>query len=292
MSMLRAAGGRQRAFALRGLQLHQDRAEALGEVVVNVARQAIALLEDRLAAFLERASARRCGSCAARAPRVVRSLRPARCATTSRPRVPRPRRALIHPRFLPPRMSGATRVEYRPFSLLNSRTSCGRRAIVAAIFDGLFPAFLVVEEELRHREAREVGGPEVRVVEHLAEQVRHPEIAALLVFVDQPHAGGVALALFGQRLQQRAEERIEVGHAHEQVERVLRDLGLNVGETLGAPPLLRFTGERAPQFSRIARIDHALDALVDRACASAVLSVGRRPSRALLKPHPNYRTSE
>src|SRR4030095_2640504 len=44
---------RSRAFALRGLELHEDGAESLREVVVNIARQAIALLEDRLAAFFQ-----------------------------------------------------------------------------------------------------------------------------------------------------------------------------------------------------------------------------------------------
>ena len=36
-------------LALRRLQLHQDGAEALREVVVNVAREAVALFENRLA---------------------------------------------------------------------------------------------------------------------------------------------------------------------------------------------------------------------------------------------------
>ena len=267
--MLRAACGRQRPFTLRRLQLHQDCAEALCEVVVNVARQAVALLEDRLAAFLE-------SLLLVDAALVQRERRVPRDRFDQRDAPPRATLGLLGHAEVDPSEILATQNErcdegrVQPVLAVELAHELRQSRIVAAILDGLFPAFLVVEEELRHREAREVGGPEVRVVEHLAEQVRHPEIAALLVFVDQPHAGGVALALFGQRLQQRAEEGIEVGHAHEQVERVLRDLGLNVGKTFRAPSLLRFARESASQFSRIARVDHALDALVDRACASAV----------------------
>ena len=54
---LEAARGRRRqadpAAALRRLQLHQDRAEALRQRVVDVARDAVALLEHRLAALFE-----------------------------------------------------------------------------------------------------------------------------------------------------------------------------------------------------------------------------------------------
>src|SRR5439155_24471861 len=42
--------------ALRGLQLHQDRAEALCEVVVDVAREPVTLLENGLAALLDAAA--------------------------------------------------------------------------------------------------------------------------------------------------------------------------------------------------------------------------------------------
>ena len=83
-------GRRQRAgLALRGLQLHQDRGEPLREVVVNVARQPVALLEDRLAALFEPLLLRPAGSDAAPAPPDARSPRPARRATT----VPRRSRA-------------------------------------------------------------------------------------------------------------------------------------------------------------------------------------------------------
>ena len=46
-----AAGSDAAALALRRLQLHQDRGEPLRQVVVNVARQAVALFEHRLAAL-------------------------------------------------------------------------------------------------------------------------------------------------------------------------------------------------------------------------------------------------
>src|SRR5688500_19349007 len=47
-------GWRHRAgLALRSLQLHQDRGESLRQVVVNIAREAIAFLEDRLTSLFD-----------------------------------------------------------------------------------------------------------------------------------------------------------------------------------------------------------------------------------------------
>ena len=71
------------------------------------------------------------------------------------------------------------------------------------------------------RQAESVSQSGPAVVNNRRRQMRHPEIAALLVFVDQPHAAGVALALFDQRLDERAEEAFDVGFAHEQIEREL-----------------------------------------------------------------------
>ena len=53
VSMLARPTAAARRFALRGLQLHQDGGKPLRQVVVNVAREAVALLEDRLAPLFE-----------------------------------------------------------------------------------------------------------------------------------------------------------------------------------------------------------------------------------------------
>ena len=54
VSMLVATGGRQAAgLALRRLKLHEDRGKSLREVVVDVAREPVALFEDCLAALLD-----------------------------------------------------------------------------------------------------------------------------------------------------------------------------------------------------------------------------------------------
>ena len=53
---LRGKGrGHDRQLAAGALQLHQDRREALCEVVMDVARETIALLENRLAPLLDAA---------------------------------------------------------------------------------------------------------------------------------------------------------------------------------------------------------------------------------------------
>jgi hypothetical protein len=83
-------------------------------------------------------------------------------------------------------------------------------------------------------------------VEHLAEEMRHPELAALLLVVDQPHAGGVALSFLGQCLEQRAKERVEGGPLAHQLEHVLRDLGLDVRQALGSASLGGFMEQRGP----------------------------------------------
>jgi hypothetical protein len=77
--------------------------------------------------------------------------------------------------------------------------------------------------------------------------VSHPELADCFSSLISQTPGGVALAFLGQRLQQGVEERVEVGDAHEQIERVLRDLGLDVREALGTPPFGRLLEQRASQ---------------------------------------------
>ena len=270
--------GQRRALAPRGLQLHQDRAEPLRQVVVNVAGETIALLEDGFAALLD----------------PVPLEQPA--LMQREPRVPRDR---LDERDAPPRsLSRVGHADRDPSKILSAdhhrRDDGGQAAvrrvelahglrnprIVGGILDRRHPAWLVVEQVLRLCLRLSNGGEfgEIPRGDHLAPEVGHPELAALLVFVEQPHAGHVALGLFGQRLEQRPEEPVEIGLAHEQVECVLRDLGLNVRETFRPSPLLRLARQRRAQRSCVARVDHALHADVDRAAASAARVLRRRCS--------------
>jgi hypothetical protein len=126
--------------------------------------------------------------------------------------------------------------------------------IVRTILDRRHPARLVVEQVLRLRlgllRRAELG--QVLRGHNLAAEVGHPEVTALLVFVDQPHAGHLALRFLGQRLEQGAKEPVEIGLAHEQVERVFGDLGLNVGQALCATPFGGFVPQRRAQRAHVA----------------------------------------
>ena len=76
---------------------------------------------------------------------------------------------------------------------------------------------------------------------------RHPQLAALTVVIQQPHAAGVALALFDQRLGEDAEEAGDVGLAHQQIERGLDGVALDVGHALGAAAIVGLARQRLSQ---------------------------------------------
>ena len=84
--------------------------------------------------------------------------------------------------------------------------------------------------------------------------VRHPQVAPLLVVVDQPHA-----RTRGSRSPRpsscvkRAEEAFDVGLAHEQIERELDDLGLHVRAALRAAALGGLADQRGAKHLRIVR---------------------------------------
>jgi hypothetical protein len=50
-------------------------------------------------------------------------------------------------------------------------------------------------------------------------EVGHPEVRALLILIEQEHAARQALAVVHQGLDERAEEAVDVGLAHQQVQR-------------------------------------------------------------------------
>ena len=102
----------------------------------------------------------------------------------------------------------------------------------------------------RQRERVPVGAlRRVQPIRH----VRHPQIAPLLIVVDQPHAARVAFALFDQRLGEHAEEALDVRLAHQQIERELDDLGLDFRAALRAMAFGRLANQRGAQHLRIVR---------------------------------------
>jgi hypothetical protein len=86
------------------------------------------------------------------------------------------------------------------------------------------------------------------------DDVGHPELAALLVVVDQPHRAGVTVALIDHRLRQGAEKALDVGLAHQQIERELDDVGLHLCEALGPPAFARLARQRRAEHLRIALV--------------------------------------
>jgi hypothetical protein len=84
----------------------------------------------------------------------------------------------------------------------------------------------------------------------------------MTLFVKQPDATRVALAFLDHRLRQRTEKAVDVGLAHQQVERELYDIGLHPGEALGAPPFGVLVRQRGAQDIRIAFVRMHGDRLV------------------------------
>ena len=117
--------------------------------------------------------------------------------------------------------------------------------IVAPVLNGLGPARRVREEVGSHALARERQRvpPAARARVQPIHDVRHPQIAALMLVVDQPDTARMAVAFFDHRLRQHAEEPVDVGLPDQQIERELHHLGLHPCEALCAAP----AGRLAPQ---------------------------------------------
>ncbi|PYQ86431.1 MAG: hypothetical protein DMG03_07235 [Acidobacteria bacterium] len=64
--------------------------------------------------------------------------------------------------------------------------------------------------------------------------VRHPQIAPLLVVVHQPDAADMAIAFLDHGPRQTAEEALDVRFAHEEIERQLNYFSLHLREALSA----------------------------------------------------------
>ena len=98
---------------------------------------------------------------------------------------------------------------------------------------------------------RIAGGHPVARDEQPVPKVGHPERTLLQIVVDEPDAAGMAVGLLDHGLAERAEESLDVGLAHQQIERVADHLGLHVGKALGAAALGRFTYQRGPQHRHV-----------------------------------------
>jgi hypothetical protein len=137
--------------------------------------------------------------------------------------------------------------------------------IVALVLDRLRPSRFVREQVLSHLLSREcqlvprAGGAGVEPIDH----VRHPQLRQLMLFVDQPDAAGVAIALFDHCLRQHAKEPVDVGLADQQIECELDDLGLHPREAFRATALRRLTFQRLAENARILLFDMRLRLLAE-----------------------------
>jgi hypothetical protein len=76
------------------------------------------------------------------------------------------------------------------------------------------------------------------------DEVRHPQLASLFGFVEQPDAARMAVALLHEPLRELTEKAVDVRLANEELERKLHGAVLNLDETLGATAVVRFAHER------------------------------------------------
>ena len=115
-------------FALGGLQLHQDRGESLRQVVVDVARQPVAFVEDRLAPLFEPALLGQ-PALMQRQRRLARDRLGEHDPPPFGPAFGRVRagRAPSTPACACPSTSGAMTAACTPLRRMNARTGSGRR---------------------------------------------------------------------------------------------------------------------------------------------------------------------
>src|SRR5688572_25587028 len=133
----------------------------------------------------------------------------------------------------------------------------GHPLVVRAVLDCLVPARLVRKQMTPKTLTRKLRRLPLGTAdrEDLAVDMRHPDVAALLILVDQPDGDLVAFALLGKRLEQRAEEAVDIRLAYQGIDRELHDIGLNLRQALGAPPLEILPRERSAQRVQVSRIN-------------------------------------
>ena len=222
--------------------------EALRQVVVDVAREAVALLENRLAPLLDAAAARsdRLWCSASAACRAIASMSTTRhhwlsgsgaagCDSVIQPSVRLPSTSGVATIAAALHLRGRTRESLRAaarssavvLDRLRSSPACtrtdGRPGSRAETFAGRRRARVPVVLWRREEPILDVG---------------HPEVAALRGRRRSARRAQVWLSLSSTIvLRQRAEESFDVGLAHQQIERELHDVGLHVRAALGAAPL-------------------------------------------------------
>ena len=236
----------------RRLQLHQDRREPLREIVVNVARKPVALLENRLAALFEPAALGE-PALMERERRLARD----RFEEGDAPRTfafrhaarrqsdPAEIASAQHQRSDRDRGDAGAAIEL---------THRFRQPIVeSVVLDRARPSRLMRIEMIRHALARQLEIAPVRAPARveLIDEVGEPQLAAMLVFVDQPHAARMALAQHHERLCELGKKPFDVGFAYQEIERELNGAGLNLHHALGVTPRRGFACERRAKHIRI-----------------------------------------
>jgi hypothetical protein len=84
--------------------------------------------------------------------------------------------------------------------------------------------------------------------------VRHPRLAPLALFVQEPDRADEALTLVNHRLGEAAEEPLDVRLAYEQIQCELHDVGLHAGEAFRASAFERLANQRTPHHLEIVRV--------------------------------------
>jgi len=86
-------------------------------------------------------------------------------------------------------------------------------------------------------------------------EIGHQQLAVMAVIVDEPQAARMVFPLLDHRFRQRAEKAFHVGLAHEQIQRDVHDLGLDLHHAFRTAPLGGLADERAAKDLGIVRVD-------------------------------------
>jgi len=231
----RDAAGQRAADALRRLKLHEDGRESLRQRVVDVARDSVALFEHGLPA------------------RFIAALFREPALMERESDLPRhgfeqgtaPRQPFGIP--IGGRQYDPAEVVRRKFQRRDGHRFETDRGIegahffrqplvVSGVVDRVTPAGFVRQQMRGHLLARQRQRLPIGSVlcEELIVDQRHPQLAALACLVEKENSAGAAFAVLDERLHEAPEEPVEVGFAHEQIERELHGVTLDVRHTFGA----------------------------------------------------------
>ena len=235
---------------LRRLELHQNGAKTLRQRVVNVARNPVAFLENRLSPLFEQ-------TLVDDAAVIERERRLARRGVEQRVAPAAFALGIVDAGQRDP----AERLRRQLQRRHQQRADAGRtieRAyrlrqpdVVAVVADDRRASLLRREQMPTHALARQIERRPVRAVGHqcLAADIRHPQIAGARRFVQQPHPAGMGLRIIDEALDEHPEEATQVGVRDQQVERQLNGVALNRGHALRALAVGPQVLERLPQLN-------------------------------------------